>query len=672
MSWATRRPKFGHDLPGMVNATTPRDPACLKAPPIRPAVLQLRVPRTTWSSWLCFWLVALIANGPLAWAQPPAPQANTDDSQVREWINALGSPSFAQRQRAHRELLAMKHEAYDALLEAAEHSDVEVRLAARTLLEHLQIQWTRSDDPAELVSLLNHYGDRPSEERRVWIQRLARVDSIPARVALSRVVRFEPSEALSRKAAVLLLERLPLGNDLPDPRHPPLDALELAKALRRELRGSPRVGVDWLQGYLAWLDNPADGLERTAALVRVSVESIPIDARQGSSERAIALSLVRWQARLAAATGDDELEELHNLMLNLVGDDERAAKEHLDWLASWGQWNAILKWSRMQDERIKQWPEVLFRIAEAHHRLGQTDVATHAWAIAEDALPNGFEDRETLAHSLHAFGYFESAIHLLETLHAEAATGSHEAWRTGLDLTHWYLLAGRLEQAEHAVATLLAAAEGASDGWSAIRSPGDQAWIRGEAAWLAARRIADVNEPLSRVPIEERQEFLTRLDRALEFRPRDVPLLLRRYEASRTWRLDDQSDWSSRLAERRQDLEAQVEMARRDLGRYPVASVRLQLERELAERQCELAQILSLSSEEQDRAVGLAREVVDRHPQNAEYWSIYAAALAQAARFEDAAAAQRQALRRAPQTIAWQTQIDSWERLARANDGESR
>lgn len=590
--------------------------------------------------------------------------AGDPQAEMRRWVQALGSRSFAERQEAHRILLGMRNEAYDLLLEASHDSDVEIRLASRSLLEHLQIQWIRPTDSDEVAKILKGYGERTSDERWVWIQRLARVQTVSGRAALARLVRYEPSETLSQRAAVLLLERLPLGLEPVDPRREKIDTATLAQTLQSEITGSQRRGTEWLQAYLHWLDDPATGAEEATRLVRLEIDRVAPPQAHSTLDRHIVLSLARWEARIRHASGDRELDELHNLLANLVGSDERAAKEHLDWLASWDQWSAIVTWSQVQADATTMWPEVLFRVADAQDRLDQPTAAQATRNRAIQVLPVVFEDREALAHSLYAFGYFGSATFLLEQLQEQASVNSDEAWRSGLDLVDWYIKADRIADASRLLDRLVDQADESPNGWMSIRSPDDRSWIRGEREWLRARCLADTPEQCLALDTSSQTRYLEHLDQALTIRSSDVELLVHRYWLSQVWNSNDSERWHTRLQAQQTEAQRTIDAVTRDLARFPVASVEQQLESELARQQIILAQLLLALDQDRPRAIELARAAVDRFPESGDYWHIYASALARESQWDLAAQAQQQALLRAPEFVAWRAELLEWNRLA--------
>ena len=104
-----------------------------------------------------------------------------------------------------------------------------------------------------------------------------------------------------------------------------------------------------------------------------------------------------------------------------------------------------------------------------------------------------------------------------------------------------------------------------------------------------------------------------------------------------------------------------------------MASVRLQLERELADRSTELASLLLTTPNGTGEALELVEEALERFPKRGHFWHLLAEVRAAEGAWEAAIQAQREALTREPQQVAWRTAIDAWTRTARgAEQGTER
>ena len=102
--------------------------------------------------------------------------------------------------------MKLKNEAYDVLLEARQHENAEVRLAVRALLDAVEISWVHADDPPAVANLLKGYGEKSANERKSIVAQLARIDEGWDCWVLVRIVRFDGSEAISKWAALALMQ----------------------------------------------------------------------------------------------------------------------------------------------------------------------------------------------------------------------------------------------------------------------------------------------------------------------------------------------------------------------------------------------------------------------------------------------------------------------------------
>ena len=125
------------------------------------------------------WAVALsgglwLAHGGSAKA-PPA-----GEDRVRQLIAELGAEQYTRREMAQQELQRLGVEAFDALLAAQHHDDIEIASRARYLLRSIPIRWTTDGDEADVKSLLRKYDEGGHEERQNRMEQLAALDDSPA------------------------------------------------------------------------------------------------------------------------------------------------------------------------------------------------------------------------------------------------------------------------------------------------------------------------------------------------------------------------------------------------------------------------------------------------------------------------------------------------------------
>ena len=75
-------------------------------------------------------------------------------------------------------------------------------------MRSIPIRWTTDGDEADVKSLLRKYDEGGHEERQNRMEQLAALDNSPGVPALCRVMRFEMSEALSKQAALLIMNHV--------------------------------------------------------------------------------------------------------------------------------------------------------------------------------------------------------------------------------------------------------------------------------------------------------------------------------------------------------------------------------------------------------------------------------------------------------------------------------
>ena len=88
--------------------------------------------------------------------------------------------------------------AFDALIEAQRHPDIEIALRARYLVRSLPIRWERDTDPRRVKGILSTYSEANRADRLNRMQQLAAMPDSGGIEALCRLVRFETDHLLFR------------------------------------------------------------------------------------------------------------------------------------------------------------------------------------------------------------------------------------------------------------------------------------------------------------------------------------------------------------------------------------------------------------------------------------------------------------------------------------------
>lgn len=566
-------------------------------------------------------LIGLSFLGSVVHGQESSAPSLAIPAAVSAAIEALGSPSFAARRQAESWLSASEHEAYDALLLAQAHANPEIRLAVRDLLERQRILWTRPTDSPEITSLLENYGNLNSADRLVVLQRLARQESLHDRIPLARLARYEPSEELSQRAALLLCEALPplspeaggsaeVSESLPSPSSSSSPSTsndrarpQWCRALERELAGGDRDSLAWLRTQLQWQDDPVRATTLSRSLAEARWKQHLGASPSSRQDRAMTVQLLRWSIELSAATGDPQAFESVPRFDDLLLDDGVAIREQLDWLASHQRWQEITAWSERHSERMHLFPEAALRVAEAWHRLEQPDHAATATQVAMLAFPKGFEDLETLAHGLAYQSYNQTASLLLEQAFSRTPAGSPERLRIAADLAAWDQAAGREADGANRLTQLLTEFEQLTVA-SLLVTPDELDRVRALQNGLLAEAEASSAGHWKQLTGAARERYLDHLGTALRYAPDQCRWLELAIEASETWAHPSADQWQIMHSHAMTQAQQRIDEYQHRLHATPTPTNRFRLERALKQEQLALAQLQL--ARVQTRAAGLS------------------------------------------------------------------
>ena len=312
--------------------------------------------------------VALIVLSPVGMALAAAPAAvveTADAKQIAKLIEQLGSDDYFVRERAQESLAAIGLEAFDALSEAENHTDIEVAERVRYLLRLVRVQWIRPADPPVVKQLLDTYGSGNDEVRQEIIDKLAALP-LPHGVSVPcRLVRFEKSNLLSRLAALAVIERQPVD--------------DAEKSQRQELIGqslgsSPRSSADWLRAYAARQRDPAGAVATWNKLLDDEVQTYEQFPNQTSAS--VVFRLLKQHVALLEQLGrnDDALAAMQRTLLFEPENDDGLAQV-LTWLVERKAWGVVDAATKQFEERFAQDPMLLYVLADACKAQGNTELA---------------------------------------------------------------------------------------------------------------------------------------------------------------------------------------------------------------------------------------------------------------------------------------------------------
>jgi tetratricopeptide (TPR) repeat protein len=325
---------------------------------------------------------------------PPAAEAL--QKQASDLIRQLGDDDFATREAAEAKLVQMGLEVFDVLHAAQNDNDPEIALRARHLVRSMSVRWFADDDPPEVVKILRGYGDQTDDERKSRMDRLAALPQQEGVVALCRLARFETVDVLSKNAALLVLQSS--SADEPAP-------VGLAEKIAKVVASSNRPATGWLRLYSKTLLDAGSTLAEWDAASRA--EQLTLARHPDKTNREIVRDLYRWQVDLLQRQGkDEEAVAVIRRTISLLDGTPEQLKELVSWLLHAEQHQVVLEVAeRFTDEFARQ-PELLYRLAEAQLKLGQSD---EAQTTAERAL--AIDPEDTDLHRIVALKLQESGLH---------------------------------------------------------------------------------------------------------------------------------------------------------------------------------------------------------------------------------------------------------------------
>ena len=316
-------------------------------------------------------------------------------------IEQLGNDDFTTREVAQGKLLEQGLYAFDKLHLAQHHDDIEISKRAMFLIGSIRIPWTVRTDGPEVRVILSGYADKNSEDRKSHMQRLAALNDYLGIAALSRMVRYESSNRLSRFAALLIMNQVV-----------PTDVTR-SKELVTELEGlhseSSRVGARWVQAYALSLKSPQKSVDAWDKITRD--EEVLLATFPNQSSRRLLRNLLRWQFQLLQGVGDTAAAaHVARRSVNLLDGSREQLIEAIDWFASQESW----EYAGLIEERFPiefgELPELLYRLAEAHLYAENQELAAQAVRRAIAIKPEDIVAHTTMAVWLTRHHFYDWAI----------------------------------------------------------------------------------------------------------------------------------------------------------------------------------------------------------------------------------------------------------------------
>jgi len=320
----------------------------------------------------------LVGEGALAGegASVAEDAANDKLNEIRQLIAQLGDEQYLQRQLAETKLLQMGVDAFAELQAAETHSDLEIAIRAKYIVNQIQIEWARPTDSAVVRSIMARFGELPQVSRLSKIAQLSRLDE-QGLGALCRIVRFDGSNKVVRYAALAILEKGLL----------PKERTGVAAALLTgELGEVDAVPLSWIRVYVDQLQAPQQIDARWLGLLDDEIKLLK-ESSDATDTRIVA-ELLRCHLKICGQLSDaDAIFANCQRRLDVLADSELkltlGVAEALNWTIENQQWPAAALIEAAYATTIESERLLIYLTAIVRDRQG---LAGDAEQLVEQAL----------------------------------------------------------------------------------------------------------------------------------------------------------------------------------------------------------------------------------------------------------------------------------------------
>lgn len=306
-----------------------------------------------------------VAGSQAAIEAPPLDDASRVRERVEVLIRQLGSPRYADRRAAARELRHYGADAFDLLSTATQDDDPEVAASARYLVRQITVRWIQNSDSSTVRALLRDYGDQSDENRSTRVEALAALPHGEGVPALCRIARFDRSPRISREAAVAVIRHV----DQPTPQ-----SAIAPETVQQELGSSTRVASVWLRQYAEQMRNPGASVAAWQRLIEE--ESGRLESSPDDTAATIVTGLLWNLAELHRSL--DQQVALSSVVDRMMGLDSGTADETvielLTWLTEHQLWSVFDALLSRHEARVQQSKRPLYYAALARVRQGKAEL----------------------------------------------------------------------------------------------------------------------------------------------------------------------------------------------------------------------------------------------------------------------------------------------------------
>ncbi len=310
--------------------------------------------------------------------------SRSDDEQIAQLIRDLGAEDYFQRQRAQQLLATFGSKAFDALVAAQTHEDIEIASRAKFLLHKIDLSWEHEGDDPDVHRILKGYGEADEETR---MGRAANLALLPCDISagpLARIARYEPSEAISRRAALLLIQQKAFSE---------ISARKRREEIVDKLGSSQRVAADWLRTFVKAADDPRAAVVEWTRYTD-QFRKVFVAGQDRVVERQLMLGLLQYQAELWNQLGQSEqAQPLYLQVVEWSATSPDSMLALVRWLVEQKAFSAIDALEPRHKKFIDTEPLVLYALAEARDQQGEAELSEKAAAKA-----SLLSEQDTLQH----------------------------------------------------------------------------------------------------------------------------------------------------------------------------------------------------------------------------------------------------------------------------------
>ena len=330
----------------------------------------------------------------MVWSMPASAAQEEFEAQrtvISALIEKLGSSDFTTRELAQSRLKELGLVAFDQLHEAQTDNDIEVAKRATYLIRSLQVQWSLRTDAPEVRRLLAKYDEKNPAGRRSLMEQLASLPDSKGLGALSRMVRFESDGRQSRYAALQLMKMA--VPEVTDQKEAYATRLQELHAL------SSRTAARWMEAYSKSLLDAEGSLPLWDQATRK--EEQLLTTFPGRTSRGLVRDLLRRQfGLLRQLERQEEAAVVARRSVNLLDGSREQLIEAIDWFASEKSWMFAEVIADRFPVEFQEYPELMYRLAEAFLEGGDEERANQQAAIALAINPDDLDAHLTIASFL--------------------------------------------------------------------------------------------------------------------------------------------------------------------------------------------------------------------------------------------------------------------------------